>query len=99
MGETQTPIPHHQLRPGDVLRWQCPRFPHVVHRWEVFGVYLGALGQESLIEVESLTHRDGDTGEGRSHQRLFIPEVLARQCTIEDIGDEFGVPSARRLAK
>lgn len=96
---SQTTIPHHQLSPGDVLRWQCPKFPHIVHRWEVFGVYIGAIGQESLVEVECLSHTDGWTGEGCDHRRLFIPEVLVRQCTIEDIGEQFGVLSARRDAQ
>ncbi len=97
--ETLPPIPHHQLRPGDVLRWQCPDFPHVTHRWRVFGVYIGAMGQESLIECESLTHTPGWTGPGSDHQRVFIPEPLVRQCVIEDVGDKFGVPSARRWAQ
>ena len=96
--ETTPPIPHHQLGPGDVLRWQCPRFPDVVHRWRVSGVYHGGMGQESLIEAESLTHTPGWTGPGSDHRVVFIPEPLVRQCVIEDVGDQFGIPSARRFA-
>ena len=97
--ETTPEIPHHQLRPGDVLRWQCDTYPHNVHRWRVFTVAIGGMGQEGLIECESLTHRPGYTGDDTYHPRVFIPEVLVRQCTIEDVGDRFGVPSARRFAK
>ena len=95
---TENVIPHHQIRPGDILRWQCPKFPQNVHRWRVFGVYIGALGQESLIECESITHTFGVTGPMEYHPRVFIPEVLVRSLTIEDVGEQFGVPSSRRNA-
>lgn len=97
-GATPPSIPHHQLRPGDVLRWRCPTYPTNVHRWRVLGCYLGGMGQESLIECESLTHRPGYTGEDSYHPRVFIPEVLVRQCTIEDVGEKFGILSRRRFA-
>ncbi len=101
---TTAPIPHHQLSPGDVLRWQCPIFPHVVHRWRVLAVCLGgqrADGRwtESLIEVENVSHQPGITSNGVQASVMAIPEVLTRQCVIEDVGDAFGVPSARRFAK
>lgn len=63
---------------GDILEWQCPKFPHVVHRWRVVGIHLGATGQESLIEAESTTHQPGWTGEWEYHPRVFIPEPLTR---------------------
>lgn len=98
--QTSPPIPHHQLRPGDVLRWQCPRFPENVHRWRVHSVCLGALGQESIIEMESLTHTPGHGAEFDMHMPIVaVPEVLVRDLVIEDVGDKFGVPSARRWAK
>ena len=90
------PIPHHQLQPGDILRWQCPKFPANVHRWRVLGVHLGALGQESLIECESITHSPGSAEV--HHPRVFIPEVLVRALTIEDVGERFGLVSPRRGA-
>lgn len=92
------PIPHHQLRPYDVLRWQCPAFPQNVHRWRVFGCCHGGMGQESLIECESLTHSPGWTGEGCDHRRVFIPEVLVRSLVIEDVGEQFGLQSSRHGA-
>lgn len=98
--ETTMAIPHHQLRPGDVLRWKCPFYPSNVHRWRVLSVCLGGMGQESLIEMESLTHSPGHSAEFDVPMRVIaVPEVLVRNLTIEDIGDHFGVPSSRRDAK
>lgn len=77
------------MSPGDVLVWKCPKFPDNVHRWRVVGVHLGGLnddGQwtESLIEMESLTHAPGWTGQWEYHPRVFVPEVLLRDLKIED---------------
>lgn len=93
------PIPHHQLQVGDVLRWQCRDYPTNVHRWRVFGVHLGALGQEGLIECESLTHTPGWTGPMEFHPRVFLPEVLTRSLAIEDVGEIFDLSSPRRGAQ
>lgn len=97
---SKTTIPHHQLRPGDVLRWQCPTHPTNVHRWRVHSVCLGAIGQESIIEMESLTHSPGRGAEFDMPLAIVaVPEVLVRSLTIEDVGDQFGVPSSRRGAQ
>ena len=96
---TDAPIPHHQLQPGDVLRWQSARFPEQIHRWRVHSVCLGAVGQESIIEMESLTHAPGHGAEFDMPLAIVaVPEVLVRHLTIEDVGDKFGVPSSRRAA-
>lgn len=93
---TVPPIPHYQLQPGDVLRWQCPTYPDNVHRWRVHSVCLGALGQEAIIEMESLTHSPGRGAEFDMPLAIVaVPEVLVRSLTIEDVGDQFGVPSSR----
>jgi len=91
-------IPHHQLQPGDVLRWQCPTYQDNVHRWRVRGVHLGGLGEESLVEMEVISHSHGWTQEEGPHRVVFVPEVLVRSLEIEDVGDQFGVPSSRRGA-
>lgn len=96
---TAPPIPHHQLKPGDVLRWQCPTYPQNVHRWRVRSVCIGGMGQESLIEMESLTHTPGYSAEFEAPMPIVVvPEVLVRSLVIEDVGEQFGVPSARRFA-
>jgi hypothetical protein len=92
------PIPHHQLEVGDIVRWVSPERPENVHRWRILGIYLGGLREESLVEMECLTHLPGHTAAGRVHPTLVVSEVLVRGLLIEDVGDEFGVPSARRLA-
>ncbi|MGG5810977.1 hypothetical protein [Falsiroseomonas sp. CW058] len=104
MSNTPPPIPFRQLQPGDVLRWQCLLFPNVTHRWRVLAVCLG--GQqpdgswtESLIEVENVSHASGITSSGVRASVMAIPEVLTRECMIEDVGDYFGLPSARRWAR
>ncbi len=51
------------------------------HQWKVYGIHLGAQGQESLIEVESISHKPGWTGEWEYHPRMFIPEILLREIS------------------
>jgi len=62
----------------DILEWQCPKFPNSKARWRVVGCFYGATGQESLIEMECLTHTAGWTGEWEWHPRVFVPEPLTR---------------------
>jgi hypothetical protein len=76
------------MKPGDILVWQCPRFPHVVHKWRVVGVHLGGKDEEgrdteSLIEMESITHAPGWTGHWEYHPRVFVPEPLTRGLKVE----------------
>lgn len=63
------------MKPGDFLKLND-------HIWRVRGIHLGAVGTESVIEVECLTHKPGWTGPWESHQLMFIPEILTRQCEI-----------------
>ncbi len=46
------------------------------HRWVVKGIHLGALGQESLIHLEGLSHEPGWTGPWEFHPMLFVPEIM-----------------------
>ena len=75
------------IGPGTILEWSDGVSPH---RWRVLGVHLGAMGQESLIEMESLTHRPGDMPHvvpAPFHmQSVFVPEVLTRGLTIVPCG-------------
>jgi hypothetical protein len=69
-------VPHqYNLKPGCIIA--CGD-----HRWKVYGCHIGALGQEDLIHVESLTHSPGWTGEWESHPMLFIPLVLLQGPSI-----------------
>lgn len=61
-----------------------PAFPLAVgqeielhgHRWQVEGIHLGALGQESLIQLKGLSHEPGWTGPWEFHPMLFVPEIM-----------------------
>lgn len=63
------------MKPGDLLKLQD-------HIWCVRGVHIGALGVESLIEIENVSHKPGWTGEWETHQMMFVPEILLRQCDV-----------------
>jgi hypothetical protein len=65
----------------DILEWKCPKFGNV-HRWRVVGIHLGAVQTESLIEMESITHKPGWTGHWEYHPRIWVPEVLVRDLPI-----------------
>ena len=64
------------MKPGDLLQKDQ-------HVWRVCGVFLGAIGQESLIEVECVSHTPGWTGEWEWHPKMFIPEVLLRNLEMK----------------
>lgn len=68
------------MKPNDIIEWSDGNSEP--HRWRVRGVHLGALGVESLIEVENISHKPGWTGEWETHQLMFIPECLLRACKI-----------------
>lgn len=70
------------MKPGDVIEWVSDNGLDR-HLWKIRGIHLGALGVESLIEIENITHRPGWTGEWMTHQIMFIPECLLRCRIIE----------------
>jgi hypothetical protein len=70
------------MKPGDVVRWRAPNGPENDHVWKVLGVHLGALGVESLVHIENISHKPGWTGEWETHVMMFVPECLLRQCEV-----------------
>lgn len=50
--------------------------------WEVQGVYLGCVGQESLIELKNLTELPGVPGRTGNAVTTFVPEPLLRSLTF-----------------
>lgn len=44
--------------------------------WLVEGIHLGELGQESLVQIKSMTHKPGWTGEWEYHPMMFVPEPI-----------------------
>lgn len=75
--------------PGDMLEWRCPNFPGVSARWRVVSICLGALGQESIIEIASLSHTPGDVPHLSPFPLplLYVPEPLLRGLTIVETAD------------
>lgn len=67
------------MQPNDLIEWNDGSGPHV---WRVRGVHLGAIGVESLVEIENVSHKPGWTGEWETHQMMFVPECLLRQCKV-----------------
>ena len=69
------------MSPGDIVMWQDQQFGK--HRfWQIEGVYLGCEGQESLVELRSLTERPGVPGRTGGNGTSFVPEPLIRNLTI-----------------
>lgn len=69
------------MKPNDIVYFEDKQFGH--HRfWRIEGVFLGALGQEDLIELRSLTHRPGHTYETGEHPTTFVPEPILRGLAI-----------------
>jgi hypothetical protein len=67
-------------RPGDLLEYRCPRFGYVT-QWRVVSVCLGALRQESMIEIEPVTNSPGHSTRG-TERTIWVPEVLVRGLPI-----------------
>lgn len=65
--------------PGEILEWVCPRFGFV-RQWRVLGVYLGATGQEGIVELENVTEEPGLVPDLSPFpiQNLYVPEALLR---------------------
>lgn len=69
------------MTPGDIVMWHDRQFGK--HRfWKIEGVYLGCEGQESLIELRSLTEKPGVPGRTGGAETTFVPEPLLRDVTI-----------------
>ena len=83
-------IPHHKMMPGHILEYRCPKFG-LMFQWRVLGIFLGAEGQESLIEVEAIFMDPGQDSSGLPYKRLLVPEPMTRSLTLvaPGIGDGF----------
>lgn len=68
------------MKPGDIVVWRDrglrSRF------WEIMGVFLGGVGQESVIELKSMTEAPAYSGEEQEHTTTFVPEALLRDAEI-----------------
>ena len=55
------------------------------HQWRVRGIHLGAEGQESIIEIENVSHTPGWTGQWEYHPVMFVPEIILRKCKYWEV--------------
>jgi len=71
------------MEPGDYIFWgEQPN----VHIWLVKSVFLGVKGQESLVEIENVSHKPGVYFVGATSfgihkiaaETMFVPECLLR---------------------
>lgn len=68
------------MKPGDIVKWHDEKFGK--HRfWQIEGVFLGAEGQESVVELRNLQERPG-TSDAITHETTIVPEPLLRDCMI-----------------
>lgn len=69
------------MQPGDIVMWRDEQFGH--HRfWEIQGIFLGAEGQEGVIELKSLTEKPAHSYKTQEHPTTFVPEPLLRGVLI-----------------
>ncbi len=69
------------MKVHDLLVYRDNQFGH--HRiWEVKSICLGAAGQESLVELESLTEKPGISTDSRTHYTTWVPEPILRQFPV-----------------
>lgn len=61
------------MQVGDTVIFRGPP----VHLWEIVGIYLGAVGQESIIELRPLSHKPL-TNAAKTRETSFVPEPLIR---------------------
>jgi len=60
-----------------IVYFDGPEFGHN-RIWEVRSVCLGAVGQEGLVELQSLSETPGQDTEGQRHRTTWVPEPLLR---------------------
>lgn len=69
------------MKPGDIVFWRDEKFGK--HRfWLIEGYFLGCEGQESVVELRSLTERPGVPGSRGLLETTFVPEPLLRNVII-----------------
>jgi len=66
------------------------------HRWEVEGVHLGDVGQESLIQLKGLSHKPGWTGPWEFHPMIFVPEIMLSAALYAHPQQQGAVEVARK---
>lgn len=74
------------MRPGDILLWKGDASQDI-RLWRVLGVFLGALHQESVIELAPMSHSYPEAY-GKTIASFFVPEVMLRSLSVYRQTDE-----------
>lgn len=69
------------MKPGDHVIF--PTADGVTYVWRVSGVYLGALGQEDVVGLQSVT-RNPPTAHGEDIDEMFVPLALVENHVFEN---------------
>lgn len=62
------------MQPGDIV---ILKDGNRAHTWEIVGVYLGAIGQEGVVELRSLCQSANPKGE-----TSIVPVQFLKRCAI-----------------
>lgn len=65
-----------QMKPRDLLEYRCPS-TGIVTQWRVQAIELGALHEESLIAVTTITNKPA-----KGNSLMMVPEKMTRHLTI-----------------
>ena len=71
---------------GDLLEYRCPN-TGIMFQWRVLSIHPGALHQESVIEIESVHQRPGDTHDGKAIS-TWVPEPMTRGLHVVKVADD-----------
>ena len=78
--------PAQSIEVGNVLICRDDKFGH--HRYfEVLGVYLGSVNEESLIELRNLGEKPGHDGD-TLRPTTFVPECMTRNLEVRSSAAE-----------
>jgi hypothetical protein len=69
------------MQVGDLILFGESRYAHS-RFFEVRSVCLGAVGQESLIELKAFNEKPGRDTEGILHETTWVPECLLREAKL-----------------
>jgi hypothetical protein len=69
------------MQVGDLILYGESRYAHS-RFWEVRSVCLGAVGQESLVELKAFNQNPGRDTEGILHETTWVPECLLRDAKL-----------------
>ncbi len=68
------------MKPGDYIIF--PTADHTTQVWKISGVYLGAIGQESVVGLKSVIRNEA-TAHGHDIEEMFVPIDLVQDYVFQ----------------